>query len=165
MKEYLVSLTAYNSWANMRILKFVTEAGEDRSGLMQSSSFSTIRQTVLHILDAQFVWFSRLHGVSPTDGPGKNFSGTAVDACMKLVESSKEFETYVASLSDADLQVLISYKTIKGDPFTSKIYEILAHAMNHGTYHRGQLITMLRGAGFTDLASTDLIVFFREQQK
>ena len=35
--------------------------------------------------------------------------------------------------------------------------------MNHGTYHRGQLITMLRQTGVTNLPATDLIVYYREQ--
>ena len=33
--------------------------------------------------------------------------------------------------------------------------------MNHSTYHRGQLVTLLRGAGFTALSTTDLISFYR----
>ncbi|WP_223233283.1 DinB family protein [Chitinophaga sp. CF418] len=33
--------------------------------------------------------------------------------------------------------------------------------MNHSTYHRGQLVNMLRQVGFTQLSSTDLATYYR----
>ena len=165
MNEYLVSLTSYNTWANSRILNFVTAAGEERTSILQLSSFPTIRQTVLHILDAQHIWYGRLHGISPADWPGKNFTDTTVDACQRLIESSHDFQVYADSLSPSDLEKVITYHTIKGAVFQNTITQIMVHVMNHGTFHRGQLITMLRGAGHTDLASTDMIAYFRETGK
>jgi uncharacterized damage-inducible protein DinB len=38
------------------------------------------------------------------------------------------------------------------------------HLVNHGTYHRGQVVTMLRQLGAGTPPSTDLIAFYREQQ-
>jgi len=165
MKDYILSITTFNTWANTRILNFVAAAGEDRAEMIQVSSFPSIRKTVLHILDAQTIWMSRLEGESPLVWPLTEFAGSTLDACKQLVESSREFETFTARLSEQDLTATIDYKTIKGDPFRNTIVHILMHVMNHGTFHRGQLITLLRGAGFTDLASTDMIAFFREQAK
>ncbi len=165
MKEYLVALTAYNTWANTGILKFVMAAGEERALILQQSSFPTIRKTVLHMLDAQHIWHDRLHGISPVDWPGKNFTDTTVNACEKLVKSSIDFQDYAHSLTSSDLERVIDYHNLKGDAFQNTITQIIAHVMNHGTFHRGQLITMLRGAGHTDLASTDMISWFREPDK
>jgi uncharacterized damage-inducible protein DinB len=165
LKEYLAALTSYNTWANSGILKFVSAAGEERSSIVQQSSFPTIRKTVLHMLDAQHIWYSRLNGISPADWPGKNFTDTTMNACEKLVESSCDFQVYANNLTPADLDKVITYHSIKGEPFQNTITQIIAHVMNHGTFHRGQLITMLRESGHTDLASTDMITWFRETGK
>jgi uncharacterized damage-inducible protein DinB len=51
---------------------------------------------------------------------------------------------------------------LKSGNAISAQYEMLAHVFNHNTYHRGQLITMLRQVGVTDLPQTDLIFFYRQ---
>jgi uncharacterized damage-inducible protein DinB len=40
---------------------------------------------------------------------------------------------------------------------------MLQHVVNHGTYHRGQITTMLRQLGAEPPKSTDLIAFYRER--
>lgn len=164
MNEYLIYLTAYNSWANKKIKGFIMEAGEEMTLKMQSSSFPTIQQTILHILDAQTIWFSRLQGISPVSWPGQSFNGTSADACEMLIESCQHYEKYVKELTEKELMHNIGYRNMKGDAFIAPVQQILVHVMNHGTFHRGQLVTMLRGAGFTNLSSTDMIAYFRENQ-
>jgi uncharacterized damage-inducible protein DinB len=36
--------------------------------------------------------------------------------------------------------------------------------MNHGTYHRGQLVTMFRQLGLEEIPSTDLMTFAKIQK-
>ena len=62
--------------------------------------------------------------------------------------------------NDANAQ--IQYKTLDGKSYFNSTEEVIMHCMNHGTYHRGQIITMLRQAGFTVVGSTDFIRFCRE---
>ena len=50
---------------------------------------------------------------------------------------------------------------MKGEPFTDSVEDTLFHVVNHSTYHRGQIITMLREAGETKVVSTDLIHYLR----
>jgi len=162
MKDYLIQLTEYNVWANRKMEGFVIAAGEANSILPQQSSFPTIRETVIHIWDAQSIWLDRLHNIEITDWPGKTFSGTTAEAVAALVANSTTWVDFVHSLDVAVLGKSVWYKNIKGDEFSNTYVQIIAHVMNHGTYHRGKLVTMLRGTGFTSLASTDLIGFLRE---
>jgi uncharacterized damage-inducible protein DinB len=164
MKDYITSLAEYNTWANIKISGLIEAAGEERATMLQKSSFPTIKQTLLHILDAQFIWDQRLHGNSIADWPGKNFNGTASEAGDLLIKSSHNLEKYVQGLTEKDLKQIIAYRNIKGEPFKNPVWEILVHLINHGTYHRGQLVTMLRGSGFTAVTSTDMINYFRERQ-
>ncbi len=54
---------------------------------------------------------------------------------------------------------------IDGTAYFNSVEEIIMHVMNHGTYHRGQLITMLRMVGFTAVESTDFIRYLRMKEK
>ena len=58
----------------------------------------------------------------------------------------------------------IEYKSLNGQSSTSPYWQMIVHVVNHGTYHRGQVATMLRQLGATPAQSTDMIVFFRERQ-
>lgn len=75
--------------------------------------------------------------------------------------SSREFVALVEKCK-ADYSGMVSYKTLDGKEFKNTVEEVVTHCMNHGTYHRGQLITMLRQAGHTKVGSTDYIRFARE---
>ena len=70
--------------------------------------------------------------------------------------------SYVGGLSAADLERSFDYRDTKGNPHSFVLWQALQHLANHGTYHRGQVITLLRQLGAKPV-STDLIGFFRER--
>jgi len=57
---------------------------------------------------------------------------------------------------------VVAYKNIKGEPFQSPVWQIVLHIVNHASYHRGQITTMLRQLGHTPVP-TDLIAFYRRE--
>ena len=153
-------LTSYNFWANQIICGYAIKAGEFISDVKQDASFPTVRKTLLHIWDAQFIWFSRVNGTSLTDFPSKNFNGNLSETCDGLLLSSQQLIDYVEGLK-GNLNTMIPYKTLDGKNFENTVSDIIIHAMNHSTYHRGQIINLLRGAGFTEVGSTDYMRFCR----
>ena len=161
LKNSLVSLTKYNLWANTKILEFITEAREDKADIVQNSSFPSIRKTFYHIWDAETIWLNRLNGISFNSWPSKNFNGTIKVSGEAFLKNSKAFISYAESKSEEEFNSIIFYKNIEGKEFSNPISQIVMHCMNHSTYHRGQLVTMLRQLGFTELFSTDFIAFFR----
>lgn len=156
----LSKLTHYNLWANQIISGYVLKAGEIISDVEQPGSFSTVRITLLHIWDAQFIWYSRLHRKSLTEFPSKNFIGSLAEACDGLHNSSQQFIDYVEGMK-GNLNTIVTYQTLDGKNFENTFSDIIIHIMNHSTYHRGQIINLLRGAGFTELGSTDYMRFCR----
>ena len=107
----------------------------------------------------------RLNGISPLEWPDLALNNTTEQIGKLMLDSCKGYEAYVAQLSTNETNRIINYQNIKGIPFHNSIFEIITHLMNHGTYHRGQLVTMLRGAGSTPIPATDLIVFYRENHQ
>ena len=93
-KEALMQLTKYNVWANAKMFGFITEAGETNADMIQSSSFSTIRKTLLHIWDAEIIWIKRLSGEWVADWPSKSFTGTLENAGTLFLTTSKDFIKY-----------------------------------------------------------------------
>lgn len=165
MKELLVSYTKYNLWANAKIAEFLISLDRQLLDKELISSFNTIRKTAYHIWDAEVIWYNRLKGVSFTDWPSKDFSGTDNDFFKKFVEHSSKFPVFVGDKSEDELASTFKYKTLDGKEYENLVGNIIVHVMNHSTFHRGQLITMLRNVGYTDFSSTDYSAFLRENKK
>ena len=163
MLHYLKLLADYNCWANKKMVTFVAEAGDEVVNLNKISSFPSINKTIFHIWDAESIWLDRLKGNPGNSKPGNSFKGSFKDACANFLETSFELQQFVAAIGELNVRHQIEYKSINGKPNSSTFQEVITHIVNHGTFHRGQLITMLRCAGFTNLDSTDLITYYREK--
>ena len=158
----LLKLTLYNLWANKTIIGYVQKAGETIADIEQSGSFPSVKKTLLHIWDAQFIWYCRLNGTSLSDFPSKNFQGSLTEVCDGLLITSQQIIDYIADLNRNN-DTVIAYQTFDGKKFENTISDIIIHTVNHSTYHRGQIINLLRGAGFTEVGSTDYMRFCRIQ--
>jgi uncharacterized damage-inducible protein DinB len=97
--------------------------------------------------------------------PSKSFSGSKAEMLHGLIKNSTELLAFVKEKGEAFQQQTIVYKSMKGDAYENRAEEVLFHLVNHGTYHRGQIITLLHGAGTTQMVSTDMIAWFREHRK
>ena len=58
---------------------------------------------------------------------------------------------------------MIDYKSTAGVAGASVLWQMLQHVVNHSTYHRGQVTTMLRQLGAAPPKAMDLIAFYRER--
>lgn len=67
---------------------------------------------------------------------------------------------YLADLTDNKIESTLHYRSQKGDPFAMPLDSLLIHCANHSTYHRGQLVTMLRQVGVAP-PNTDYTQFVR----
>ena len=161
MKETLLRLADYHLWATRRIADAIAEMPEDLHRQPVPSSFPGLLSTLLHMWDAEAVWWFRVNYLSGFVAPGKDFKGSWGEASTGLMQQSAQWKAFLESKSEAELAADISYKNMKGEPFVSPLGEIILHLFNHGTYHRGQLVTMMRALGVTSAPATDYIVWSR----
>jgi uncharacterized damage-inducible protein DinB len=151
----------YNSWANRRVLDACAPLPPAEFTRNLGSSYPTVRDTLTHIMWAEWLWLERWNGRSPSASLLGELSGFAsVRARWQEIET--DLLKFVRALSPADLERVVEYKNTKGHAFSNPMWQMLQHLVNHGTYHRGQITTMLRQLGATPLA-TDMIAFYREQ--
>ena len=162
MKELLLNYTRFNLWANKRVCDFLFQVEEEKLDKEIVSSFPSLKKTVAHILFAETIWVLRLHGSSPGSLPIQSQELSMTELAKLWLDKSEEIIAYVESRSEEQLAEMLAYKNIAGESFVSCIRDIIQHVVNHGTFHRGQIITMLRQAGYTKLFDTDYIAFCRE---
>lgn len=154
----------YNIWANRRLI----ELCKKYSDLLEQpikSSFPTIRRTLLHIYDAERGWLNRLNNYSHTAFPSTTFEGSNEKIFDVVLNTSIELNMFTESKSSTFYEKNCDYKTTQGQPYTDTYGEIILHIVNHSSYHRGQIVTMLRGLGATEMHSMDYINYKRQVSK
>ncbi len=157
MKVILLKLAAYNVWANTKIINLLKAQAPQLIEKEIASSFNSIHKTLIHMADAEYVWHCRLTTISYTEIPSKTEKPIDI-----LKETSQKMLDLVQSKEDNYFSKSTAYKNMKGEDFTNVNDSILLHVFNHGTFHRGQVISMMRNAGFKGhIESTDFIAFER----
>ena len=159
----LTTLLDFHYWARDRVLVAAAELTPEQFTRNLGSSFPSVRDTLVHVYSSEWTWYQRWHGTSPSamldplDYP---------DVARLQTEWSgheARMRAYLGSLDDAGVRKVIEYRGLQGQPYRSAIWEMVHHVVNHGTYHRGQVQTMLRQLGVSPARSVDLIVFYRER--
>ena len=159
--EHVRTLFVYDSWANRRMLDACASLSGEQFTRDLGSSFRSVRDTLAHILGAEWLWLQRFQGRSAAlPSPDQYPDLSSLRA--RWTEFERELLGYVNGLSAADLERSFDYRDTKGNPHTSVLWQTLQHLANHGTYHRGQVTTMLRQLGAKPVG-TDLIGFYRER--
>jgi uncharacterized damage-inducible protein DinB len=161
--DYIRILIDYNYWARDRSIASAETLSAEQLRKPMGSSFSSVLDTLIHLRYAEWVWLSRWQGTSPTAPP--DTSGITTIALLR--ESwqpiERDLRAFVGSLSAVDLQQPLAYTMMNGQASTSLSWQMIVHLVNHGSYHRGQIATMLRQLGAKPAQPTDMIAFFREQ--
>jgi uncharacterized damage-inducible protein DinB len=160
--EEMRTLYDYNAWANRRSMDAASRLPTDKFVQPLGSSFGSVRDTLAHIYVGEWLWLERFHGRSNSTLPDpKQFSHAASLREKWNVLESRLLE-FVRGLSQEDLNREMVYKNLKLEDFRNPLWQSLHHLANHGTYHRGQVTTLLRQLGAQPV-STDLILFYRER--
>lgn len=158
MKENILKYARYNQWANEKLVHIIKTQAAELLEKEIASSFNTIKKTMLHMADAEYIWHARLTNSAPDAMPGKA-PNAGTDS---LAVTNKMLVAFIETKDESFFSGSTSYKSLKGEAYTSNNYSILWHVFNHGTFHRGQIITMLRNGGFGGrLDQTDFIAFER----
>jgi uncharacterized damage-inducible protein DinB len=156
------TLYEYNRWANGRTL----EAAEklDLSAFVKDlkNSFPSVRDTLAHILGAEWIWLRRWHGEFPAKLLGASEFSTVAALRERFSAVDRERSAFLQGLDEARLAQPLGYKDLAGNSYSLPLIASLHHVANHGTYHRGQITTMLRQLGATPIG-TDMSRFYLEQ--
>jgi uncharacterized damage-inducible protein DinB len=156
-------LLDYHYWARDRVLDAADALTGEQLTRDLGNSFPSVRDTLAHLHGSEWIWLSRWQGHSPTAGlPLDRFHDVAAVRAGWL-DLEGQLRAFAASLTDETVQQSMDYRLLNGTPGRSKLWHMVQHMVNHATYHRGQVTTMLRQLGAAPPKSMDLITFYRER--
>ena len=159
----LTTLIDFHYWARDRVLDAVAQLTPEQYTRDLGSSFPSVRDTLVHLYSAEWAWLQRWQGTSPTAMLAPSGFPDVSTLRKAWVEHESRLRAFAESLGPEAVTRQFDYTALDGRPFRSRFTEMLQHVVNHGTYHRGQVTTMLRQLGPPPAKSVDLIVFYRER--
>jgi uncharacterized damage-inducible protein DinB len=142
---------SYNLWANSQLIGFLRTKPKADMDVEVASSFSSLRKTLLHIHTTEALWLSVIQE-SVFTPPSEDMS---ISELMKsIIDTSEAFLSFVLSLSEEEILEEVLFTSPWAEATWGR-FDFIQHAMNHSTYHRGQLITIGRNLGYLDAPMTD----------
>jgi uncharacterized damage-inducible protein DinB len=163
MKDLLQQLSAYNIWANSLLCNKINALPPEVQVKEVKSSFSSLFKTILHLWDAESIWWQRMKLQERILRPGELFAGNTQDAINGLIQQNKQWNDWVIAAQDHQLQHVFQYQNSKREQFKQPHYQMILHVFNHGTYHRGQLVNILRQLEVEKIPATDFIAWSRKK--
>jgi uncharacterized damage-inducible protein DinB len=156
-------LLDYHYWARDRMMAALGPLTAEEYSRDLGNSFKSIRETAVHIYAAEVAWCLRWHGTSPTallSGDGFPDLATLEAA---WAEHEQKMRSFLTAAGEDGIGRQMDYRSLAGVAGRNSVRFMLPHVVNHASYHRGQITTMLRQIGAATPKSMDLIAFYRER--
>ena len=162
-KSDILILYEYNAWANARILNAAAQVTPEQFLAPAPFSHGGLRETLVHTLFAEWIWRNRWEGRSPTSWLLPEDFPTFESLQSRWQTEEKILMTFVENVGEDNLEKIIHYKRMGGEPRENILWHLMAHFVNHGTQHRSEAAAMLTEYGHSP-GDIDFIIFLREQQ-
>jgi len=149
-REHFLRMFVYDAWANRQCLSAM-------QGARPVSSDTVGRMA--HILAAQKLWLERLRHERQSLPVWPTASMQEILALAD--EMATLWRSYLTPLQPGAFSEKIEYRNSKGEPWSSRVDDVLTHVLLHSAYHRGQVALEMRAAGL-EPAYTDFIHAVRQ---
>lgn len=150
---------AYDLWANTLFVRRLDREPDELLDREVAGSFPSLRKTILHLRDAEAAWLCRLMG-TPQRWPADDNASVG-----NLLTHVTRMRDHVQKLTTAAIEKIHVYKDLKGNTHHAPAWQMLMHCFNHSTYHRGQLVAMMRTLGMDEIPHSDLVVYQRSLKR
>lgn len=158
----LSTLLDYHYWARDRALDAAALLTPEQFTRDLGSSFKSVRDTLAHTYSAEWAWYQRWQGTSPVAMlPFDQFPDVeSLRAAWRDHEA--KMRAFVSGMDQAAADRAYEFRLLSGQAASGILWQMLQHVVNHATYHRGQITTMLRQLGAQPGKSMDMIAYYRE---
>mgnify|MGYP001563309326 CR=1 FL=1 len=152
---------AYARWANSHMLAACETLDAESLRREVGTSFGSVLGTLEHMFGADWIWLERWQGRNPASWPAKGTMVTVGDFRDAWAGLDAERARFLDKLDASRLDEPLRYRNMKGDEFEYPLGQLLFHVSNHATYHRGQVMQLVRQLGGT-VRSTDYLYWLPE---
>jgi uncharacterized damage-inducible protein DinB len=157
----LNTLIDYHYWARDRMLDALEPLTPEQFTRDMGNSFRSVRDTASHIYAAEWAWHLRWLGQAPTALLAADMFPDVATLRTTWSDHERKMRGFFSSRDEGGINEVIEYKLFSGHAGASVLWQMAQHVVNHATYHRGQVVTMLRQLGATPPKPMDLIAFYR----
>jgi uncharacterized damage-inducible protein DinB len=161
----LTTMIDYHYWARDRLLEAIEGLSADQYSKDLGSSFRSIRETVVHMYAAEWAWYSRWQGTSPAALLSSERYPDVAAIRHAWAENESNVRAFTHGLGESGIATVIEYRLLNGSHGASPFWQMLQHVVNHASYHRGQVTTMLRQLGAPPPKPMDMIAFHRVRRE
>lgn len=158
------TLFDYHKWATDRALEAASSLPEGLYLKDLGSSHGGIHGTLVHIYAGGRIWLDRWLGKHDATLTTARDIGSLESLKKQWAILRMEQEAFFQGLTEEKLQSAIRYTDTKGYTYSSPLYQLIHQVLNHSTYHRGQIASMLRQLGVKP-PNTDLINYYRKKSQ
>ncbi len=159
----LERLYDYHYWANRRLLGAVSWLTPEQFTRSIAGSYGSIRNTLVHILSAEWGWLDRCGGHQRGERLNPRDYATVEAVAQAWARVEGHVRSFLSGLEDEDLTRSIEF-TIGGGPEQSApLGDLLQHAAVHAVHHRGQVALLLRVLGYVP-GNFDLLLYVGEER-
>ena len=99
-------------------------------------------------------WLSRLKGSPRFALADKDETWTIDTLSDAWAQTSEGWREWVSGVSD--FEQVLEYKNLAGQSHSLPLWQAVLHVVNHATYHRGQITTMVRQLGYTPICTCSI---------
>lgn len=158
-KRYLIEIADYSNWVDNAVIKWLEEINDEQWEKEISSSFNSIAKTATHIVSAKKVWIDFWKNTPNPVFLSSKFNGTKNELIEIWKKTMDDYKDFIENYPEENYSEIISFK-VRDEEWKLEFAQAVLHQNNHATFHRGQLVTMLRQAGFINFSNTDLATYY-----
>jgi len=162
--SYFIELAEYNIWANKEVNRWLENISPEQWTQPVVSSFGSIEGTVFHLAGAEKLWRERLVKIQSPSFLSSELRVTKDELLGLWMDASISLREAVFQLDPEQLYNVFGFRRLNGDYMELAYYQAFAHIFNHSTYHRGQILTLLKQVGYQKISSTDMLLFFKSHK-
>jgi len=153
----------YTLWADRLCLTVLEAVSPEDLVRDTGTSFGSLRGTLVHMLGAQRLWLARFAGQTLDRVPGVDDLPDWEALSSAWAETSAELGIFLAALTPDQVTADLAWTDSDGRTRTLPLWQPVLHLVNHSSYHRGQVVSLLRQMGYEPPATTDMIDFLLDQ--
>lgn len=158
----LETLYDYGYWADRKLFEVIYRIPPEQFTQSVGGALGSIRNTLVHIMSAEWGWLERCGG--PKRGPKLNANDyPTVESVRETWNKIEQYtRKFLSELTDDDIGRNAEYLNDKGEKRAMPLGELMQHAANHGTHHRGQVAMILRLLDHTP-GNFDILFYYAEK--
>jgi uncharacterized damage-inducible protein DinB len=143
-REHLLVLVGYEKWANEQWLGFLSTADSHSQG---GQFVAKAEELMEHIVGCYWHWLNLMSG-----------SNVALTGDLQ-VDLDAQISKMTGFISSCDLAAKIQRSWDEYGTYEWQTYQLIQHALSHGSYHRGQIRALAESHGFEEWPDTDFEQF------